>query len=158
MRFITFILLSVFLFSCYQDAKPKRPENLIPRDEMAEILYDVYILNSAKGINKKLLEVNGVFPEEYVFDKYKIDSVQFAQSNNYYAYNIKDYEVIMDSVKNRINRNLKIFEDIKNTEEVGKKRVRDSLNEIYKREKDSGMVTPRRNPKKLFDSISKIQN
>ena len=36
-------------------------------------MYDAFILNSAKGVNKRVLEKNGVFPEEYIFEKYNID-------------------------------------------------------------------------------------
>ena len=69
-----------------QDLRPEKPENLISKDKMAEILYDMFIINSAKGVNRKILRNNGIDPEAYILSKYEIDSIHFAQSNAYYAY------------------------------------------------------------------------
>ncbi len=158
MKWISYILIGLIFISCYEDAKPKRPKNLIGREEMADILFDVYVLNSAKGINKKILEANGVFPEKYVFDKYGIDSLQFAQSNEYYAFEIEEYKLIMDSVKLRIDRNLKIFDSLKDAEELILKEKRDSLNLINKKIKDSTNNTPRLKSRKILDSIAGIKD
>ena len=35
---------------------------------------------------------NNVSPVTYIYEKHQIDSLQFAESNEYYAYDIKDYE------------------------------------------------------------------
>ncbi|SDB64499.1 protein of unknown function [Flavobacteriaceae bacterium MAR_2010_188] len=158
MKWLSYLLIALMAVSCYTEAKPEKPKNLIAKEDMADILYDVYILNSAKGINKKILEANGVFPEKYVFDKYKIDSLQFAQSNEYYAFEIDDYQVIMDSVKLRIDRNIKFYDSIKDTEEQIQKKTRDSLNLLNKKIKDSTNNTPRLKSKKFLDSITKIKD
>ena len=57
-------------------------------------MFDVLLLNSAKGLQKKTLELHGVYPEDYVYTKYSIDSLQFALSNNYYAYDVESYKKI----------------------------------------------------------------
>ena len=48
---------------------------------MADILIDMALLTSAKGINKKKMENNGIIPENFILEKHKIDSMQFAESN-----------------------------------------------------------------------------
>lgn len=116
--YIAFVILFV---GCNSD-RPSKPKNLIPKDEMSEIIYDVFILNAAKGVNKKVLENNGIFPQDYVYKKYRIDSLQFALSNEYYSYNIEMYESIMEKVKSKIE-----FE----------KKINDSINTLEDRTKDS---------------------
>jgi hypothetical protein len=96
--------------------KPKKPKNLIKKEEMVNILYDMSILTASKGVNKKLLENNGIMPENFVFDKYDIDSTQFVLSNEYYAYNLDTYEEIYNSVKARLAIEKKHLDSINNIE------------------------------------------
>ena len=133
MKYLIYIFVIVLCFGCQNVERPKKPDNLISEGKMADIFYDVFILNSAKGINKKIIEANGVFPEDYVFEKYNIDSLQFALSNNYYAYNTKVYSSIMDEVKAKINAEKKVYEALKEAEfelERKEKRKRDSIKKI----------------------------
>lgn len=125
-------------FSCNPSVeKPKKPVNLIPEDKMVEIMYDVFILNSAKGVNKKMLELNGVLPEKYVFEKYAIDSVQFVESNNYYVYNTKTYESILNKIAEKIDAKKKEYEALDKIEEAAKKRKEDSIRAVRLKQKDS---------------------
>lgn len=145
-----FYIIICFFFSCNSSIeKPQKPENLIPEDKMAEIMYDVFLLNSAKGVNKIILEVNGVMPENYIFEKYSIDSTQFAESNNYYVYNTKTYESILNKIKEKIDLKKKEYEALDKIEEAEKMKKADSIREIRKREKDSlvkiGELKPRAN-------------
>jgi hypothetical protein len=128
----------VVFLGCNQSIeKPKKPDNLISEAKMADIMYDVFLLNSAKGINKRILEENGVFPEKYVFDKYNIDSTQFANSNNYYAYDTKVYESILNRIKEKIETNKKEYEALDKAEEATKKKKADSLRAIRAKTRDS---------------------
>ncbi|TJY37970.1 DUF4296 domain-containing protein [Pontimicrobium aquaticum] len=105
--------------------RPKKPKNLIKKQDMVNILYDMSILTASKGVNKKLLEENGVFPEDFVYEKYGIDSVQFALSNEYYAYKLETYEEIFNQVKNRLTEEKKVLDSIKNIEAEERKKRRD---------------------------------
>lgn len=96
------LILTGLLSSCYDIDKPKKPKNLISKNEMSKILQDVYILNAAKGTNRSVLETNGIDPEKYILDKYGVDSLQFALSTEYYAFDIKSYEEIISTAKDRI--------------------------------------------------------
>jgi hypothetical protein len=102
---ITVILLLCFLvIACTGNGRPKKPDNLISKDKMSEVLYDLYIINAAKGVNRKLLEANGFVPETYVLTKYNIDSLQFALSNTYYSFDTNAYKTIVEQVKSRLER------------------------------------------------------
>lgn len=131
--------------------KPKKPDNLIPEDKMVEIMYDVFLLNSAKGVNKIKLEENGVLPEKYIFEKYQIDSLQFANSNNYYAYETKTYESILNRIKDKIEIYRKEYEALTLVEEAAKEKKEDSLRAIRVKEKDSLIKLGKMKPIPIVD-------
>jgi len=131
-------ILVCFTFSCNPSLeKPEKPDHLIPEDKMADIMYDVFLLNSAKGVKKEMLEFNGVDPENYVFEKYDIDSTTFANNNNYYAYYTKTYESILKRIREKIDLEKKKYEAQEKIEEAERKRKNDSLREVRKKRKDS---------------------
>lgn len=154
MKQLKYILLIVLIISCKNNSidKPKKPDNLIPKDSMVEILYDISLVSSAKGVNKKLLENNGLVPEDYIYKKHNIDSLQFALSNEYYAFNLDAYEDIYNSVKLKLEEDKKHFQKIIFVEQKEK----DSLNKI-KRKQDSikRIGKPKKYNKVIKDSIFK---
>ena len=105
--------------------KPKKPKNLIKKEEMVNILYDMAILTASKGVNKRVLENNGIMPESFVFDKYGIDSVQFTLSNEYYTYNLDTYEEIYNKVKERLTEEKKVLDSLNNIEAEERKKLRE---------------------------------
>ena len=44
------LLMFSFCLACHKVEKPKKPENLIAKDKMVNILFDVYVFNAAKGM------------------------------------------------------------------------------------------------------------
>ena len=102
MRILHFLAFLLILQSCNKNAY-EAPVDLIPEDQMVEILSDLMILNSAQGANKKILEDRLKNPLGYVFKKYNIDSTQFENSNAYYARNIDQYSLIYQRVKEKLD-------------------------------------------------------
>lgn len=153
------VILFVLVVAC-DDDKPKKPENLITKDKMERILYDLYVINSAKGVNRKLLESNGVVPEAYILSKHQIDSAQFANSNNYYALDIDTYKGMLENVKSHLEKDKNQFEELQKKENEKVKRKRDSVNVKKNKKKDSikrlnldsVTTTKKRNP---FKTLSK---
>jgi hypothetical protein len=128
-RGIILFILGILVFGCEPQLKPKKPADLISKDAMVLVLYDMFILNSAKGIDHMALENNSINPEYYLLKKHNIDSTQFAQSNNYYAHDIDVYSAIIENVKSKITAEKEKYEAInKKEEEVEKKRGKDSIN------------------------------
>ena len=101
-RFLAYIFLVLLMVSCDNINKPKKPDNLISKEKMSDIIVDISLMNAAKGIDKKILERNNINPEGFIFEKHNIDSLQFAESSNYYAYNIKAYEAIYKEAKRKL--------------------------------------------------------
>lgn len=91
--------------------EPLPPENLISKEKMIDIIYDMTLINVAKGVNKSILENNGIIPEQYLFNKHSIDSILFAKSNEYYSYDLKTYQTIYDKVKIKLEKNKNIIND-----------------------------------------------
>lgn len=110
MRQLVFLILLLMLSGCGGIDKPKKPENLISQDKMVKILHDLNVLNAAKGVNKKVLELNGISPMDYIYSKYEIDSLQFAESNTFYAYDLKVYKSIIDKVKEQLETEKTVYE------------------------------------------------
>ena len=86
-----YIVVFVLLVSCGEELIPK-PENLIPKDKMADIIQEMVLVNAAKSSNSTVLAQNNIDPTEFVFKKYGIDSLQFVESVRYYVSLPNDYE------------------------------------------------------------------
>ena len=128
MKQISVLVVLVFLIlGCEPKLKPEKPSNLIPKDKMTLVLYDLFVVNSAKGINRKVLEENRLNPERYLLEKHSIDSVQFAESNNYYAHDIEVYNTIIDDVKQKITSEKKKYEAISEKSKEKKEQIKDSI-------------------------------
>ena len=74
------------------------PDNLIAEEKMVDILYDMSLISVSKGINKRILENNGMKPKKYILKKYNIDSLQFVLSNEYYSKDLERYLKIYEEV------------------------------------------------------------
>lgn len=133
------VILALLMVSCHSLDKPKKPKNLISKEKMANILEDVYILNAAKGTNRSILEENGINPENYILEKYDVDSLQFSKSNDYYAFDVKSYEEIVTTVKDRLtfykdslNEQMDLENERKQLERDSINLIKDSINSLKK--------------------------
>lgn len=102
---LNFALL-ILIFGCSQNIAEK-PENLIKKDKMVDILYDLSILDAIKSQRPIYLEENGINSRTYIYKKYKIDSIQFAKSNQYYSSDFVEYKKIYDEVSKRLEESKK---------------------------------------------------
>jgi hypothetical protein len=89
------------LLGCKEDLV-KQPNHLIERAQMVNIMYDLSLLEAVKYQNPAVLDSNQIRPKQFIYKKYKIDSLQLAQNNVYYAADYKNYKVMFESVVRRI--------------------------------------------------------
>ena len=96
-----FLIFIVLVFGC-NSSSVEKPINLIDKDKMVEILYDISLLEAIKtqNINGGISVKTG---NDFIYKKYKIDSIQFAKSNKYYASDIEDYKKMFETVKEKLN-------------------------------------------------------
>lgn len=123
MKLILYFLLVCFAISCQDIPSVEKPANLIEKTTMQDIIYDVAVINSARGYDVQKLSKYGVTPETYIFDKYDIDSLQFAQNVAYYSSDIESYKEMYLDIQKRVEVDFSHFDSIEKVE----KKVKDSL-------------------------------
>jgi len=115
----------------------EKPKNLIPKEKMVLILNDLAIVNAAKVTNAKILTQYDIEPTEYIFKKYDIDSIQFVESDRFYASIPEEHEEIYMAVEAKLEaeqERLTIAKKIKDSLQAEQKKaqrkeliIRDSL-------------------------------
>ncbi len=91
-------LLGLLFFSCGEKVVEK-PENLIPKDKMVNILYDLSILKASKSSYRNMMDEVGIETMDFLYKKYQIDSAQLSQSNLYYASFPLEYQAIYEEIE-----------------------------------------------------------
>ena len=102
MKKIIILLAIVFVFVSCKDEVVKKPNRLIEKETMINIMYDLSVLDGIKYQNPASLDSFKINPNKYIYKKYKVDSLQFAQNNIYYASNYEEYSAIVDEINTRL--------------------------------------------------------
>ncbi len=137
MKFVLVVLGVLLMFSCQEISEVERPNDLIPEQKMVEVLTDLSLINSAKNYNRRMLEATGLRPNEYLYQKHNIDSLQLVRSTEYYADNPAQIERIYREIQENLGEIRDKLEIIRSEEE----RVKDSL-QILEKGYDSLRVDP----------------
>ncbi len=128
MKKILLILMLFFVFSCVKKGLDK-PKNLISKEVMENLLFDMHIANKTRNI-KNIDKEKNINYMSIISDKYKIDSTRFKESHAYYIYHINEYHAIYKKIEARLDSLIKKQEIIV--------KVADSLKKIdTKKKKDS---------------------
>jgi hypothetical protein len=106
---VPFLVFLTILASCEKEIA-KEPSNLVEKDKMVDIMYDLLILESIRVQNPSSLDSFKINSNDYIYKKYKIDSIQFAQSNIYYAADYKEYKKMFEQLKTRLDKNKTVTE------------------------------------------------
>lgn len=109
MKAVFSIILVVLLFSCEDKVNYKKPEGLISKEKMIDILYEMHLVVGTSNIKNIHLEKNRNYMS-LVYEKYGVDSTMFATSNLYYTAHIQEYEEIFEEVELRIGKLKDILE------------------------------------------------
>lgn len=105
--FLTFFIVISLFIGC--QGTIEKPDNLIPEDKMIEILYDFAILEGVKSDGT--LNQNELNSDEFIYKKYKVDSLQLAKSNEYYSSDVEKYSKMYQKVYDKIDLESKQAED-----------------------------------------------
>ena len=104
MLFRAFILLLLNLVACQSVKDPEKPNDLIPKEMMVDILTDCYINNAARSISFVQLKDSKIKLDSMIYLKYKIDSSQFTRSNEYYSLKFNTYIDMLTQVEQRLEK------------------------------------------------------
>ena len=102
MKKLSVLFFCFVLFVSCQNTPIEKPDNLIDQDKMVDIFFDITVLEAMKSQTTLVLENNKINPNTYIYKKHHIDSLQFANSDKYYASDVKKYKEIFDAVNKRI--------------------------------------------------------
>jgi len=112
MKNFVWILLVLFLVVSCKKQLVKEPKRLIEKEKMVDIMYDLSLLEALRYQNPASIDSMDADPTKFVFKKYKVDSLQFSQSNKYYAADYETYKEIFDSINVRIEKQKKIADSL----------------------------------------------
>lgn len=144
------ILIVALLAGCQDIQKTAKPDDLISKDKMVDVLTEISLLHGARSYNMNLLEEKGIDPNKYIYEKYDIDSLQLVRSNDYYAENYGDYEDIYNDVKARLEALKVEYDTLREREE----RRKDSLREL---ERDTLLQDSIRRPRRDSLLLKKVK-
>ncbi|NDP27938.1 MAG: DUF4296 domain-containing protein [Flavobacterium sp.] len=172
-KIVAFLVVLGILVGCKKELV-KTPNHLIEKDKMINIMYDLSLLEAMKVQSPTLLDSFKLNSNQYIFKKYKIDSLQFAQNNLYYAADYKEYQKMFEQIKARLDKNKSQIDSLikvqkkkealqaKAKKKLKLKREADSIRKVklnlkFKKETDSIKKTRVLKSKISADSLKKIK-
>ena len=117
----TIILIFTLAFCGCQNVKqPEKPKNLIAKDKMIDMLTEAYLANAARSVDNKSIISKGIKMDSLVYQNFGVDSIQFAQSNEFYASDVNVYMEIFQKVEAKLTGMQKEMDSIRETEKSKK--------------------------------------
>lgn len=147
-KILLFLVVLVLFTSCKKELA-KKPDRLIEKDEMVNIMYDLSLLGAMRSQNPVMMDSFKNNSNQYIYKKYKIDSIQFAQSNIYYAADVKEYKKMYEQVKSRLAKD-KSLTEVAIKADKKKALLLEKKNKKLKLKKEADSI------KKAKDSIKKV--
>ena len=104
MRILIIILSGFIFFSCQDLNDASTSKNLIGHELMSEIMLDVILIKNIKRNGYAKEEKRIFLVDQYILNKYGVDSLQFAASLDYYSKNPKEYTDIFEVIQTNLSR------------------------------------------------------
>lgn len=142
--------------SCKKETIQK-PNRLIEKEKMIDIMYDLTVLTAFKSLDKKASDTTFIDANGYIYKKYKIDSIQFSQSNIYYAKDYNNYKDMMSEVKYRLEVKASQADSLLKIENKKNLLLEEKKEKISKKKKDTIAASKTTKSKIANDSIDKIK-
>ena len=109
----TILLVLLILSSCAQ-VEEVPPENLIGEEKMADLIFELAVLDATKGFVPKDQKQRIDLDADSFYQFHEIDSAQFTSSNAYYAKQPKVYLRIVSMAKTKLEEFEKNMEESDN--------------------------------------------
>lgn len=133
----------------------RKPENLIPLHTMEAILYDLAIIDGARIADPQGLSDAGLSQQGFIFEKYKIDSLQFAESNSFYTSNIDEYILMYERILKKIETEKTLLDTLVKREKIKSDSITKSQIDTAFKEKPK--VHPVFKKKKMLDKKEQLK-
>lgn len=125
------LIFTLTFFGCQNVKQPEKPKNLIAKDKMIDMLTEAYLANAARSVDNKSIISKGIKMDSLVYKNFGVDSIQFAQSNEFYASDVNVYMEIFQKVEARLTGMQKEMDSIRETEKSKKDSIT-KKNEVKK--------------------------
>lgn len=99
-RILSLVFMALMI-SCESKVNYEKPDDLIPKDVMIDLLYDMHLAVGTSNLRNKNMEKDRNYMS-LVYEKYGIDSTRFAISNIYYTSQAVEYEEMFEEVERRL--------------------------------------------------------
>ncbi len=103
MKRLIIIISFSSLFSCSHLKDRNPPDNLIGQELMSKIMLDVILMKNIKRNGYAIKEKRNLLVDQYILQKYGIDSLRFNKSQDFYSKNPKEYTYIFEIIQSRLN-------------------------------------------------------
>lgn len=113
MKYWAILILAMGFWACQNVKQPEKPKDLIGKDKMVDVLTEAYLANAARSIDHKTLVDEGIKMDSLFYAKFGVDSLQFVQSNAFYAADVNTYIAIFEEVEARLNKMEKNLDSIR---------------------------------------------
>jgi len=153
-NFIVIVLVLFLSISCKKELV-KEPAKLIEREKMVDIMYDLSLLEAMRYQKPLSLDSIDSDPTKFILQKYKVDSLQFAQNNMYYASDYESYKNMFDEVNKRLAKNQREADSLAKIDE--KKAAKENKNKPKELKEVSKDSVKKVVPKINIDSIKMAQ-
>jgi len=153
-NFIVIVLVLFLSISCKKQLV-KQPAKLIEREKMVDIMYDLSLLEAMRYQKPLSLDSINSDPTNFILQKYKVDSLQFAQNNMYYASDYESYKDMFDEVNKRLAKNQRAADSLAKIDE--KKAAKENKNKPKELKEVSKDSVKKVIPKINIDSIKMAQ-
>ena len=107
-----YILILTAFTGCQTVQVEEKPEDLIPEDQMIEILSDITVLRATKGTNRKTLLENHINLTEYISNKHGIDSSTFEASNLWYSKDLRKYRSMFRKIRAHLKEQKEFYKEL----------------------------------------------
>ncbi|SEP88175.1 DUF4296 domain-containing protein [Flavobacterium urocaniciphilum] len=98
------VVLFIFTLLACSENPVKKPKNLLDEETMENILFDVAVLQAAQANSPQILQNNNINHKDYIYKKYKIDSVTFHENNKYYAGDVRKFKHLHKRILERLEK------------------------------------------------------
>lgn len=124
-KFILIVLVG--FLSCQNVKTPEKPEDLIAKDKMVDILTEAYLANAARSVDNKSIISKGIKIDTIVYKNFGIDSLQFAKSNAYYSADVNAYIELFQKVEAKLNAMQTKMDSIQQMEKEKKDSIKNKM-------------------------------
>jgi hypothetical protein len=125
-KLIIVLLVLLAVVGCKKELV-KEPKRLIAKEKMINIMYDLSLLEVIKYQSEVSLDSMETNPHKFILQKYQVDSLQFMESNKYYAADYKDYKNMIEQVSERLKKEKKALDAILKKEDDKERIHNDSI-------------------------------